>query len=264
MPTDKYQTLRFRAVLALVAVAAMAASSVKALQSSCEACAAASTYSPIPHASLVGTIFYASLAFSLWRFKLNGFSKAALYLAAGCHIILLMELAQLHLFCIPCVTCGCCALVASLIAMSGVELTACASIAMGVVGMTYATDLSARWQKTVTEKDTRELIGYDKLPLKQKGALPMFVFERKDCPICQDFNALYLPKLLSVYGKKVVVHIAEAPKEISTPTIVLGGAEPKLWNYSPTWKRLSAAIEDNLHRDNNNRQVAATPHAQSY
>lgn len=249
MPEDKVQSFRLRVVIALVMGAALSASLVKVLLSSCEACQAATAYAPFPHASIIGAVYYAGLAAALWRFKFNKYTLLALYVAAGCHAALLMELAGLHLFCIPCVICASCVGIATICAMSQRELIAASAVLVGLMGIDVSSDLTAKWQQHHFKDNTKELIGYDRLPLKQKGALPLFVFERKGCPACQDFNALYLPKLASTYGKKIAVQLSAAPIDISTPTVVLGGSTPAMWNECPTWQQLSTAIDANLHTD---------------
>jgi hypothetical protein len=260
---SKSQSLKLGAATLLVVAAAICAASVKALQSSCGGCEAVSHYQPLPHTSAIGTIYYIVLALALWRFKLNRYTLLGLYFAAGFHLCLLVLMAHLHLLCVPCTLCALCVGGAAILTMSTREWQTALAVLTGATAMNVSSFLYDGWQQRHFVAETKQAIGYDQLDFKVKDALPIYVFERDGCHLCQVFEDLYVPKLKSTYGKAIVLHVRSAPENISTPTIVVGGANPALWEATPSWRELSAAIDANLRLSHlsRNHTVAATGRA---
>jgi hypothetical protein len=143
--------------------------------------------------------------------------------------------------------------------MSGRERLSAIAVVLGLCGVSVASSVYYKWQVRQANEITKTAIGYDRLPLKSEGSLPIFVFERANCHVCREFDELYVPMLTSKYGKTISLHISPAPTNIVTPTVVVGGDKPMLWNYRPSWDDLTATIESRLKvaRIQRNANIAA-------
>jgi len=243
---DAKSTNKWRLALLCMVGAGASSAFVKLAQNHCAPCAEAMYLAPMPHLEAVGVAFYSLLALALWRFKLNRYTVLAVYFAAGCHLALIYKLVKAQLFCLPCVICGLFAALAAAVLIKNFNRFAWVAVFCGALTMYGAYSIHNKIAQYEVEKRTKIAIHFDTLDLTAKNGLPLYVFKHDGCGHCREFLQDELPKLRVMYGKRINIHLVEAPAGIGVPTVVVGGNNPTMHVGKTDWEEISKLIDGRL------------------
>jgi hypothetical protein len=243
---DANSANKWRLTLVCLVFAAASAAFINLAKSQCTPCAAAENLAPIPHLELIGIAFYSLLALAIWRYKLNRYTIPAVYFAAGCHFALIYELVKAQVFCIPCLICGLFVAIAAALLIRSFNRLAWIAAFCGGLTIYGAHSISKTIAIHKMEERTKIAIHFDKLDLKSKKGLPLYVFKRETCGHCREFLDQDLPKLRTMYGNRLIIHLVEAAPTVGVPTIVVGGNNPVIRVGKTGWEDVAKLIDGRL------------------
>lgn len=213
----------------------------------CDSCERAKAAIGGVNLGVVGLSYYGALLLVLVRRGESRLSRAAILAAVGVHLVLVVFLMRLEVFCPACLLTACGAALAgtAVIARKDFDLRrnfwplpTAAVMTLALVTWQQRAQAIA-WQAQGDQLLAEVLHENIQVPADQ---VRLLVFVRPGCKYCERFEREIVPKLTNHFGNALTMENRPAPEGLPTPTVIILGRENHALVGMPRFSRLTNAI----------------------
>lgn len=195
--------------------------------------------------SWIGAGYYAVLAAAAAHGGFNRFLRAGFIAAAGIHVVLLMVMAQEHIFCYGCVLTAAAAMAGGMVSLAAPPRTAswgamifAMAVVLGLGGLIALEPAGASTGPALAQE--REAGGPS--AMGASGRVKLVVYEREGCKHCLEFEDDILPQVKKDLGDSFDVERRDADLTMETPTIIVEGNGTQEFVGVPQYQALEQAV----------------------